>query len=254
MRLYIAACSPDLSKITASQRTMLGHGPKPRNRSTNFFLAGHKAFVCRCTGAPYFPLAPGGHSTGGGFAEIRLTLRGQSVLPRICNSHPRDCDELAARVAFSCAIVASPRPMSPMIVAALKPRAASNGPVTPLRPAPASKPSARRCAELRSSAVWRVRRNGAGGFLRGLCMVNSRAREANGPRATTVPRARRARRQRAVASTPSTGQARERAAGFKARQTLIRETPNAAAISACPLPSWCILRTVSTGTDGLRPL
>jgi len=38
---------------------------------------------------------------------------------------------------------------------------------------------------------------------------------------------------------------------FKTRHTPIRDTPKAAAISAGPLPSLCILRTSSNGTEGL---
>jgi hypothetical protein len=85
---------------------------------------------------------------------------------------------------FSCAIVASPRLTSPAIVETLKPCAASNGPVTPLRPAPASKLTARRRSALRRIVgTGRMRRvcprlrwrDGAGGFFPGLCTAGSRS-------------------------------------------------------------------------------
>ncbi len=91
---------------------------------------------------------------------------------------------LPPALTFSCAMVASPRLTSPAIVETLKPCAASNGPVTPLRPEPASKLTARRCSALRrivgTGRMLRVRRrlrwrDGAGGFLPGLCTVGSRS-------------------------------------------------------------------------------
>jgi hypothetical protein len=91
---------------------------------------------------------------------------------------------LSPALTFSCAIVASPRLTSPAIVETLKPCAASNGPVTPLRPAPASKLTARRRSALRrivgTGRMRRVRRrlrwrDGAGGFLPGLCTAGSQS-------------------------------------------------------------------------------
>jgi hypothetical protein len=133
----------------------------------NFFLNSHRSCLdfrrghlsvgmgARCSiRAPYFPLAPGGHSTGGAwrggtpYPSAVKAFRPASVIRTLATA-----TSLPPALTFSCAIVASPRLTSPTIVAARKPCAASNGPVTPLRPAPASKPSARRC-----SAVKRVRR------------------------------------------------------------------------------------------------
>jgi hypothetical protein len=75
-------------------------------------------------------------------------------------------------------------------MAALKPCAASSVPVTPLRPALASKPSARRCvtALRRVTRRGRVRRDGAGGFLRGSCIGGKQATSDEGSGEAAKPK------------------------------------------------------------------